>query len=218
MPENPSSPSRRPVCPACDRPRVTCLCDLVVPVDNPVEVLILQHPAEARQAKGSAQLLHRCLVHSRLWIGDRFDESELGAVMQAGDRVPVLLYPQVAPGAPAPRVPEDLSTGRIRLVVLDATWRKSLRMLHENPVLQGLPRLSLAGVPAPAYGAMRQAPGAGRWSTLEAVAQALDELAGEPGRHAPLRGAMAAFVARWSIQVASRSASSSKPGRSRTGG
>jgi DTW domain-containing protein YfiP len=45
----------------------------------------------------------------------------------------------------------------VRLVVIDATWRKSLRMLLEHRALAELPRLSL-DMPAPTrYRAIRAA-------------------------------------------------------------
>ena len=41
----------------------------------------------------------------------------------------------------APALLHDPS--RLRLIVLDGTWRKSRKMLYRNPLLQQLPRLSL---------------------------------------------------------------------------
>jgi DTW domain-containing protein YfiP len=99
-----------------------------------VEVLILQHPLEVGNAKGSARLLHLSLPGSVMVTGEAFDPDELAAILYAGGRSPVLLYPaadEKSLGAPPP-TPLD-SSHRLRLVVLDGTWRKSRKMLYLNP-------------------------------------------------------------------------------------
>jgi DTW domain-containing protein len=79
-------------------------------------------------------------------------------------------------------------------VVLDATWRKSRKMLHLSPALQRLPRLALAEVPAGRY-AIRKAHKPGQLSTLEATCAALAQLEGDAGRWQPLLAAFDRFVA-----------------------
>ncbi|WP_431194487.1 DTW domain-containing protein [Pseudomonas aeruginosa] len=61
------------------------------------------------------------------------------------------------------------------LVVPDGTWRKARKLLHLNPALAALPRVSLAEGMASRY-RLRKAPGEGALSTIEAIAAALDEL------------------------------------------
>jgi DTW domain-containing protein YfiP len=68
-----------------------------------------------------------------------------------------------------------LDVSRLRLVVLDATWRKSRLMLLQNPMLQSLPRLALSDVPESQY-VIRNAHQAHQLSTLEATTYALMEL------------------------------------------
>ena len=84
---------RRPLCPRCARPVSACLCDLVTPVDNRIEVLILQHPLEAHEAKNSVALLALGLARVRLEIGERFDAQALSEWLGAGAW---LLYPQTS--------------------------------------------------------------------------------------------------------------------------
>jgi DTW domain-containing protein YfiP len=83
----------------------------------------------------------------------------------------------------------------LRLVVLDATWRKSLRMLLEHPALAALPRLML-DAPAPTrYRTIRAARRADQVSTLEATVQALAMLEGPSFDAEPLLEAFGRFVA-----------------------
>lgn len=191
-------PPARPHCPACLRPLRGCICPWVTPVQHTVEVLILQHPQEVAQAKGSARLLHLCLPHSRMVAGDVFDEATLRTLL-AGPRQAVLLYPDTPPPGhalrPPPLEPGSLSDpARLRLVVLDGTWRQSRKMLRCNPLLQQLPRLSLQGLPASRYH-IRKAHRADQHSTLEAACAALAHLEGDGERFRPLLAAFDGFVA-----------------------
>jgi hypothetical protein len=130
---------RRAMCAHCLRPQSTCICGWVTRVDSEVEVLVLMHPMEVANAKNSGRLLHLCLPNSALVVGEAFDAATLESLLFAGARQPVLLYP-AGEGAPALPGPDDgvpTRPERLRLVALDATWRKSRKMLHLNPLLVG---------------------------------------------------------------------------------
>jgi DTW domain-containing protein YfiP len=175
------------------RPLATCLCALARLTAHRTEVLVIQHPQEQRQAKNSVALLRLSLAHCEVVVGERFAPRALQALLQRPGRDTRLLYPDV-PAAPAPPAPETTGAS-LRLVVLDATWRKSLRMLLEHPALAALPRLSL-DTPAPTrYRAIRAARRADQVSTLEATVQALAMLEGPPFDAAPLLDAFGRFVA-----------------------
>ena len=195
------TPSRkRPLCAACLRPQRTCICALAAPVPHDVDVVILQHPLEVRQAKGSARLLHLCLPGSRLIVGEQFSDAELAALLQAPDvsgrpREAMLLYPAL----PHDSLPEAVDDGmcanpaNLRLIVIDATWRKSRRMLYRNPALAQLPRLSLSD-PPPARYAIRQAHAPHQLSTFEAVCAALARLENAPNKYDGLLACFDSFV------------------------
>ena len=110
----------------------------------------------------------------------------------------VLLYPPTelpghAPAAsPAPLQMKD--PAQVRLVVIDATWRKSRKMLHLNPALQLLPRLALEAVPSSRY-LIRKAHKPGQLSTLEATCAALAQLGGDAAAFEALLAAFDGFVA-----------------------
>jgi DTW domain-containing protein YfiP len=185
------APPRRIACATCLRPRSACICHWVHPIVSQARLLILQHPLEVHNAKNSARLLHLCLPGSRLAVGEAFDDAALAALLADGGRTPVLLYPPT-PGAAAPPAPA-LPAGDLTLVVLDATWRKSRKMLHLNPRLQTLPRLALDAEAPSAY-RIRKAHAPHQLSTLEAAAQALAQLEGDTVRYRPLLAAFDGFV------------------------
>lgn len=214
-----SAATRRPVCPRCERPQRSCICGWITPTANQVEVLVLQHPLEVHQAKGSARLLQLSLQHCRLQVGERLDEQVLHELILAGGKQALLLYPDDENGYvqscvkdgdngtvvdPTRLVVNSLST-ELRLVVLDGTWRKSRKMLHLNPLLRSLPRMALKAPPASRY-AIRKAHRSDQLSTLEATCLALQQLELAPlERYAPLLTAFDGFVAQmagWAVPAA----------------
>ena len=203
----PAFPTPRQTCQACLRPRSACICHWIRPVAHEVEVLILQHPLEVHNAKGSARLLHLSLPRSRLLTGEVFDDlpallnAPFDTADAAGQRQPVLLYPDTpndqAPDlTPPPALAPALlqCPARLRLVVLDGTWRKSRKMLYANPALQQLPRLALQDMPASHY-LIRKAHRIDQLSTLEATCAALARLHGGAEPFEPLLAAFDGFVA-----------------------
>jgi DTW domain-containing protein YfiP len=179
------------------RPQSACICQWITPVPHAAEVLILQHPLEVDHAKNTGRLLHLSLPRSRMLTGEVFDEAGLLAAMEETPAYTVLLYPPTPEEAEAPAA---LDTERlrdpagVRLVVLDATWRKSRKMLLLNPLLRKLPRLSLGEASASGY-LIRKAHKPGQLSTLEATCCALARLEGDGGRYQPLLRAFEGFVA-----------------------
>ncbi len=187
----------RLLCPHCLRPQATCICRFVTPIAPACEVLILQHPLEEHHAKNSARLLHLSLPGSRMVVGEVFNDATLCALLP-DTHTTLLLYPPTPYENHAPPAPLDPAAlhdpARLRLVVLDATWRKSRKMLHQSPALQRLPRLALDEVPAGRY-AIRKAHTPGQLSTLEATCAALAQLEGDAARWQPLLSAFDGFVA-----------------------
>lgn len=165
------------------------------------DVLILQHPLEVDHSKNSAGLLHLSLPLSHMLTGEAFDEVDLNAATQA-PKYTVLLYPQTDHD-PAPSADPALlqDPAQVRLVVLDATWRKSRKMLHCSPWLRQLSRLSLDDVPASHY-VIRKAHKQGQLSTLEATCAALAQLEGDAEKYQPLLNAFEGFVAQQQAQAA----------------
>jgi DTW domain-containing protein YfiP len=185
----------RATCADCQRPARACICRWIAPTANLTDVLLLQHPLEVGNAKNSMRLLELSLARRTVIVGEQFAPDELERMLDGpkpGQARPVLLYPDT-PGMPSKACAVDVSQP-LRLVVLDATWRKSRKMLALNPALQALPRLALQAPPPSRY-LVRKAHRAGQLSTLEAVCHALVQLEGDEGRYLPLLAAFDDFVA-----------------------
>jgi DTW domain-containing protein len=180
--------TKRPSCAACLRPQRACICGCVRSVHSDIEVLILQHPSEVVHAKGTARLLHLCLPNSRIVVGEVFDDNALHTMLHKGGKQSVLLYPSDSEQSLA-----GTALTHIRLVVLDATWQNSRRLLRLNPLLQALPRVAFKN-PAPTrYSAIRIAHAPHQLSTIEATGAMLAAL--EQGfSEQPLLAAFDSFI------------------------
>ena len=217
--------ARRAVCGHCSLPLPACLCRHIRPTANQWPVLLLQHPLEAAQAKGSARLLRLGLAHCRLEVGEQFDDALLASWLEAlaplaGEGAALLLYPDPGGGtATAPLTPPFLSVlsdpsaptapgspaasaAPRTLVLLDGSWRQARRLLQANPRLQSLQRWALPPPPPSRY-LIRKAHRPPQRSTLEAACLALGNLEGRAAFYAP----MLAGFDDWVAAVAARSAS-----------
>ncbi len=207
---------KRLTCAQCKRPANACICGWIVPTTNACEVLILQHPLETNNAKGSAQLLALSLSRCRVLIGEQFEPRAIQTLLYSSwsdsnldvHATPVLLYPDdtawvnsasttAASTTTASTTTASTTTPRTtptRLIVLDATWRKSRKMLYINPVLAQLPRMALKNLAPSRYHA-RKAQRSEQRSTLEATCAALEALENTAVSHyEPLMTAFDHFV------------------------
>lgn len=184
----------RPVCARCLRAVRVCVCAHLPSLAPGTRVVILQHPRERRVAIGTARMASRCLAGSAVVVGTHV-EGHPKVVAALGDpgRRPVLLWP--GPGA------VDLATsppvGPITLIVVDGTWPLAKKLLRYNPAIAALPRYAIAPS-APSEYRIRREPRAECLSTIEAIANALGAIEGDP---APYRAMMVPFRAMVDAQL-----------------
>ncbi len=157
-------------CARCLRPQTHCLCPLIPSLDSRTRVLLLQHPSEVNHALNTARLAALGLKNAELMVGEVFDD--LPALLNQPGYQARLLFP----GEEAqPLQAYAVNDQPLLLVVPDGTWRKARKMLHLNPVLAALPRVTLVEGGVSRY-RLRKAPGPGALSTVEAIVQALQVL------------------------------------------
>jgi DTW domain-containing protein YfiP len=157
-------------CPRCLRPQTHCLCPLIPSLGSRTRVLLLQHPSEVNHALNTARLAALGLTNAELIVGEVF--ADLPTLLKRPGYQARLLFP--ADDA-QPMQAYDASDEPLLLVVPDGTWRKARKMLHLNPLLAALPRVTLAQGAVSRY-RVRKAPGPGALSTIEAIVQALQTL------------------------------------------
>jgi DTW domain-containing protein YfiP len=157
-------------CPRCLRPQTHCLCSLIPSLASRTRVLLLQHPSEVNHALNTARLAALGLSNAELIVGEVFED--LPAMLNRPGYQARLLFP--ADDA-QPMQAYGESDEPLLLVVPDGTWRKARKLLHLNPLLAALPRVTLAEGGVSRY-RLRKAPGPGALSTIEAIVQALQTL------------------------------------------
>ncbi|ETF08718.1 tRNA-uridine aminocarboxypropyltransferase [Pseudomonas moraviensis] len=169
----------RAQCLRCLRPQTHCLCPLIPHLDSRTRVLLLQHPSEVTHALNTARLAALGLSNAELIVGEVFED--LPKLLNQPGYQARLLFPAEDAQPLQVYVPNDQP---MLLVVPDGTWRKARKMLHLNPLLAALPRVTLAEGGLSRY-RLRKAPGPGALSTIEAIVQALETLEA-PATFAPL--------------------------------
>lgn len=157
-------------CERCLRPQTHCLCALIPRLDSRTRVLLLQHASEVNHALNTARLAALGLRNAELRVGEVFEDLEQW-LTQPGYRTGLLF-----PGEGAQALQAYAGDERPWLLVVpDGTWRKARKLLHVNPLLATLPRVTLGALQPSRY-RLRKAPGEGALSTIEAVTQALNVL------------------------------------------
>lgn len=188
-----STPENPQKCSKCLKPLKWCICEELVPLDNQIYVLILQHPQEPDKDLGSARLAHLSLNHSSLKIGLSWRNlaAALGKPAQPSRWGVLYLGSGVKGGIPptlkdVPLVFVDRNGKPVAsplplegLVVLDGTWTQAKALWWRNPWLLKLKRTILVPSKQSLYRELRKEPRKECLSTMESVAEALTGL-GEP--------------------------------------
>jgi DTW domain-containing protein YfiP len=154
-------------CLGCGVPRKLCLCGQVeVSVSEP-SIIILRHPDERSKSLSTVSLIKQRYPQILVKEGEIF--SPLRHKNMA------LLFPEAEHDLLRGNRPlafaDDIGAqhGQKTLVLLDATWRKVKRMLHENVWLTALPRVSVEPTKLSDY-LLRKVPSPNALSTVETVA------------------------------------------------
>ena len=155
-------------CPRCLFQRRVCLCAEIPTLETQTRIVIVRHHLERWRSSNSGRLAHLALTNSV--IVDHGGEG--GPAVLPPLEGAWLVYPEGEPRVVAPVPPPR------QLVFLDATWSQARRMFRKLDALRGLPILRLPDAPMPAA-RLRESPGEGRVSTIEAIARALRLVEGE---------------------------------------
>ena len=135
-------------CFKCFKPKSACLCKYGAEIDSGIKFVFLMHPKEfRRQRTGTGYLSHMCLINSEVIVGLDFENNaRLQELLKDPQFFPVLMYP----GEDALTVKSEgfsnlLKDKTLLIIILDATWFCSRKMIQHNPFLLKLPKLSFEG-------------------------------------------------------------------------
>lgn len=132
----------------CFKPVENCLCKYTKEIDTNIKFVLLMHPKEAkRQRTGTGNLAHLCLKNSEIIIGLDYSKNErLKQLLTDSQYYPVMMYPgEEAWTAKKEGFAQTLNGRTLLVLILDATWFCSRKMIEHNPFLLELPRVSFYG-------------------------------------------------------------------------
>ncbi|WP_432464011.1 tRNA-uridine aminocarboxypropyltransferase [Agarivorans sp. QJM3NY_33] len=190
----------RPHCARCLRPQSHCLCPYIQHCRHRHPLMILQHPSEQKQAKGTAHLACLALEQAQLIPGEQ--PEDFAALRQAVEQQPQqywLIYPsehsqsleQQACLALTQQTTLHTPALYPTLIFLDGTWRKAQKLWHLNPWLHTLPQFHFTSPPQGQYKIRKTAIAQGL-STIEAIGYALQQV--EAFNPRPLSAILEALV------------------------
>lgn len=195
----------RTLCQQCNRPEKACICAFTVDTDNQIHVLVLQHPNEVKQSKGTVSLLQQSLLRCEVLVGESFDDNErlITLLEHYGEKI-ALLYPSehatelnfTSPSTANIQDKVDLnsiSANTVKcVIILDGTWKKSYRMYMHNPCLQKIKHLVLpVGIDSLYH--IRKTKKDNALSSLEACCHALARLENDQKKYQPLLNCFVKF-------------------------
>jgi len=199
-------------CPKCGKPMPLCVCDGITPIDNQIEVLILQHPQEQDRLLGTASLTVTHLENATLKIGLSWpslskilgrdvDPARWAVVYLGSSKVAELDTDQevVAIGRNG-----ELKQGQNAIlksiegiIVLDGTWSQAKALWWRNAWMLKCQRIILGPRQVSLYGKLRREPRRDGLSTIEATAMILGRLEKRPEIEDALRSAFENMLARY---------------------
>jgi DTW domain-containing protein len=201
-------------CPRCRKPISLCVCADIIPIDNAITLLILQHPQEQDRELGTAQLTALHFNDAAVKIGlswpsltkivGRTVDPKRWAVLYLGSVRAV-----AADGDPARDVvvvnrngaPIDRQGEALReiegVILLDGTWSQAKALWWRNAWILKCKRVVLNPKQPSRYGKLRREPRRDGLSTLEAAAMLLARLERKPDIEATLLASFERLLARY---------------------
>ena len=199
-------------CPRCLKPLTLCVCEGIVPIDNRIALVVLQHPQEQDKTIGTARLTALHFRNAVFKIGlswpslarvlGRPADPQRWAVLYLGSARPADLPPGRdiavldAKGV-ALSDQEAALRGIAGIIVLDGSWSQAKTLWWRNPWVLKARRIVLAPGRPSRYGALRREPRREGLSTLEAVGLLLGRLEGKPEIEAALLASFERLLSRY---------------------
>ncbi|WP_017219658.1 tRNA-uridine aminocarboxypropyltransferase [Moritella dasanensis] len=200
--------SKRKKCTVCDKALAACICQHITKIDSAIELIILQHPSEVKNAIGTARILNLSLPQCQIIIGEDFTgNAQLNDRLNDPTKQCFLLYPSedsIAAETLAGNENLDVDNGALdthinrTFILLDGTWRKAFKMYQSSVNLQSIPAVRLNAQQQSQY-TIRQTSIEGGLSTVEAGFLLLSTLDQDKHKYQPL---LTAFEYMINFQIA----------------
>ena len=217
-----------PDCRRCGKPPALCVCAGIVPFDNRVSLLILQHPQEQDRDLGTARLAALHFTNALFKIGLSWPSlSKLLGRTVDPQRWAILYLGSVKAAAIAPerdivvvdKKGEAIADQKAALrgiegiVLLDGSWSQAKALWWRNGWMLKCRRVVLAAAQPSRYGGVRREPRADALSTIEAAGMLLSRLEQRPEIETALNASFERLLARYRETQAAAPAPARQPKR-----
>lgn len=162
-------------CLQCGKANNACICNWIKPIDSQTQLVILQHPSETKRPMGTAKILHLSLQGCECLVGENFSAHiKLNQLLADDQYVSMLLYPSQESSLLSAETLNQLnpSNKKIRLILIDGTWKKAYKIWQLSTNLHGLTHIALPNDVVGNY-RIRKSPTEQHLSTVEAGFHAL---------------------------------------------
>jgi DTW domain-containing protein len=205
------APSPDADCPQCHKPMALCVCDGIVPIENKVSVLILQHPQEQDRALGTARLTSLQFRDAVMKIGlswpslskilGRTADPHRWAILYLGSAKAASLAPDreivfVNRKGELEGNQDALMRDIEGIVLLDGTWSQAKALWWRNAWMLKCRRVVLGPRRPSRYGKLRREPRRDGLSTIEAAGMLLSRLERRPDIEENLTASFERMLAR----------------------
>lgn len=200
-------------CPHCQKPAALCVCAHVpAPIDNKVDLIILQHPQEQDVELGTARLAARHFKKAQVKVGlswpslgkllGRPADAKRWGVLYLGS----VKAAEVAPGREVVALTkkgtampnQDAVLSQLEgVILLDGTWSQAKALWWRNAWMLKTQRIALGPRRPSRYGKVRKEPRRDALSTLEAAALLLSRIENRPDIEATLTSTFEMMLARY---------------------
>lgn len=201
-----------PECPHCGKPEPLCVCSDIAPIDNRIELLILQHPQEQDRALGTARLTALHLQNAALKIGlswpslskilGRSVDPQRWAILYLGsakvadletDNEVVVIDRKGGLEDGQRAILNDIEG----VILLDGTWSQAKALWWRNAWMLKCRRIILGPERPSLYGKLRKEPRQDGLSTIEAAGMVLSRLEKRPEIAAALTASFERLLTRF---------------------
>jgi len=164
----------RAFCYNCYRPKSSCMCRYITPIETNTKVVILMHPKEFKKVKNNTgRFTHLSLKNSELFVGVDFsNHKRINEILSEYESY--ILYPSkdaidIAKEQLHPKK-------KLALFLIDATWSCAKSIFCSSTNLQTLPHISFSTQKTSEYQIKLQ-PQSNFLSTIETMQVVLELLA-----------------------------------------
>ncbi|MGM4962722.1 tRNA-uridine aminocarboxypropyltransferase [Tardiphaga sp. 1201_B9_N1_1] len=202
-----------PECPHCHKPMPLCICDSITPIDNKIELLILQHPQEQDRALGTARVAALHFKEATVKIGLSWPSLAKALGKPVADPARwAILYLGSAKVTDYETDRDILAIDRKGqaeenqrallkdiqgIVLLDGTWSQAKALWWRNAWMLKCQRVILGPAKPSLYGKLRREPRKDGLSTIEAAGMLLASLERKPEIETTLNEAFERMLAKY---------------------